>query len=346
MAGNNKVIMAKSGQMISAPDKQSLIFMLSDGWRYEEGLEHGQHDLTQTRMHFAKWNKVFDLSGFKFTRTNEDMFKRAYQMENVSQLISDIDSLKRERGRLSGTMGSFMNPYITWDVKAGANDNYYFTPKPNKNEKSPTAAKVKETDSAIAARKKKELEKSLPYMEKKVAISRKYDSSFAQLIPDSMRSATLQSSVSNIRNLKSLIDMNALTQKLNLENYVKDDVELHRKFTLSFACILLFLIGAPLGAIIRKGGLGMPLVIAVVFFMTFHILNITGEKLAKAGSVAPWAGMWMSTAILMPLAVWLIIAARNDSQVFNKELYLRVWRIISNLVSQLNFLNFKKKISV
>jgi lipopolysaccharide export system permease protein len=156
----------------------------------------------------------------------------------------------------------------------------------------------------------------------------KYDSSFLQMIPDSCRPMAVQTTTNNIRNLKSLIDMNALEKKLNIENYLKFAVELHRKFTLSFACILLFLIGAPLGAIIRKGGLGMPLVIAVIFFMAFHILNITGEKLAKAGSVAPWIGMWMSTAILMPLAVWLIASARNDSQIFIKEFYRRIWSYI------------------
>jgi lipopolysaccharide export system permease protein len=135
-----------------------------------------------------------------------------------------------------------------------------------------------------------------------------------------------------MRNVKSLIDMTSFDGKIQIENYLKLATELHRKFTLSFACILLFLIGAPLGAIIRKGGLGMPLVIAVVFFMTFHILNITGEKLAKTGSLAPWAGMWMSTAILLPLAVWLIISARNDSQIFNKEWYVRVWRLFKKFL--------------
>ena len=124
--------------------------------------------------------------------------------------------------------------------------------------------------------------------------------------------------------------MSSLDKKLKMENFLKYDVEWHRKFTLPFACILLFLIGAPLGAIIRKGGLGMPLVVAVVFFITFHILNITGEKLAKTGAVAPWIGMWMSTSILLPLAAWLIVAARNDSQVFTKEWYIRVWRRIKN----------------
>jgi len=72
--------------------------------------------------------------------------------------------------------------------------------------------------------------------------------------------------------------------------------------------------------------LGLPLVFAVVFFITFHILNITGEKLAKSGSLPPWAGMWMSTLIMAPIAIWLVVTATNDSQIFNKELYLRAWR--------------------
>ena len=71
MSGNNKVILAKEGQMIISPDKQSLIFKLQDGWRYEEGTNHGMHDLTQTRMHFAKWDKMFDLSSRSEEHTSE-----------------------------------------------------------------------------------------------------------------------------------------------------------------------------------------------------------------------------------------------------------------------------------
>jgi lipopolysaccharide export system permease protein len=134
----------------------------------------------------------------------------------------------------------------------------------------------------------------------------------------------LQNTASNLRNLKSLIDVTALDHKLQAENFSKYGIELHRKFALSFACILLFLIGAPLGAIIRKGGLGLPLVFAVVFFIAFHILNIFGEKLVKAGTAEPWLGMWMSTFMMTPIALLLIIAARADSKVFTKEWYMRI----------------------
>ena len=294
MVGNDKVVVAKQGEMIPSPGKQYLIFRLVDGWQYQEGYDRNAHNFTQTRAHFARYDKIFDLSGFKFTRSNEDLFKNAYQMMNVAQLSENIDSLKRDRVHAGNNIGAYMAPYITFNNKG--------------------------KESALLAKN----------LEKKSSRVIRYDSSFLQVVPDSLKAAVMQTVTGNLRSFKSLADMNALDKRLKNENYLKYDVEWHRKFTLPFACILLFLIGAPLGAIIRKGGLGMPLVVAVVFFITFHILNITGEKLAKAGSVVPWMGMWMSTCILLPLAAWLIIAARNDSQVFTKEWYVRVWRWIKN----------------
>ncbi len=294
MAGNTKLILAKEGQMIASPDKQSLIFKLKDGWRYEEGYNHGINDMTQTRMHFAHWDKVFDLSSFKFTRTNEDMFKNAYQMMNVSQLSTTIDSLRRYKTRVFTTVGTGIAPYITYNN---------------------TSKESKQITTTI----------------KQKGHIRTYDSSFLQLVPDSSRVAVLQTAANNLHSFKSLMDINSLDKMLQQENFIKYDIEWHKKFTLSFACILLFLIGAPLGAIIRKGGLGMPLIIAIIFFMLFYVLNIVGEKLAKAGSVIPCIGMWMSTILLLPIALFLINSARNDSRIFTKELYLKIFQFFKNI---------------
>lgn len=98
-------------------------------------------------------------------------------------------------------------------------------------------------------------------------------------------------------------------------------IEWHKKLTLPFACIILFLIGAPLGAIIRKGGLGMPIIISVVFFLTFHMLSITGEKMAKEGAIDALPGMWMASAILLPIGIFFTIKATSDSALFNFEAY-------------------------
>jgi len=292
MMGNNKVILAKEGKMMASPDKQSLIFKLTDGWRYEEGYTRGTLDMTQTRMHFAHWDKVFDLSAFKFTRNNEDLFKNAYQMYNVSQLSQQIDSLARMKVRNMNSIRSLSIPFVT--VGNGTQESLRL-------------------DTLLATAHARTL---------------KYDSSFVQLVDDSEKTVVVSAVLNNLRNMKAQVDNVTMNRKFDDDNYLKYEIEWHRKFTLSFACVLLFLIGAPLGAIIRKGGLGMPLVFAVVFFMVFHIFNIIGEKLAKSVAVAPWLGMWLSTIVLLPLAIWLVVSARNDAQIFTKEWYIRLWRRI------------------
>ena len=110
------------------------------------------------------------------------------------------------------------------------------------------------------------------------------------------------------------------------------NIEWHRKFTLSVACIVLFLIGAPLGSIIRKGGLGTPLVLAVIFFVIFHLLNTFGEKFAKESILPLIPGMWLSTLILTPVGAFLTYKAMKDSQLFNKEAYFRLFKKVRTLI--------------
>ncbi len=126
---------------------------------------------------------------------------------------------------------------------------------------------------------------------------------------------------STIRNISSYCETSKIEQENLSEKIRRHLIEYHRKFTLSFACMILFFIGAPLGAIIRKGGLGMPIVISIFFFIFFHILSITGEKMARQGVIPVWQGMWMASAILTPIAIFLTRKGSNDSVLFNAELY-------------------------
>ncbi len=102
----------------------------------------------------------------------------------------------------------------------------------------------------------------------------------------------------------------------------KHEVEWHLKFTLSFACLVLFFIGAPFGAIIRKGGLGLPLVISVVFFVIYHVISMTGKKSVIAGTLDPVLGMWLSSIVLLPIGIWFTVKANNDSPLLDTD----VWR--------------------
>jgi lipopolysaccharide export system permease protein len=149
-------------------------------------------------------------------------------------------------------------------------------------------------------------------------------SNFNQIIPDS-----LQSNVSESAGYKfPAIQTNMLLlNEVYLQNQVATSlhaIEWHRKFTLSFACIVLFLIGAPLGSIIRKGGLGTPLILAIIFFVFFFLLNNFGEKFAKSGEWTAYFGMWMSSLVLIPIGLFLTYKAMRDSQLFNQEFYYRL----------------------
>jgi lipopolysaccharide export system permease protein len=147
---------------------------------------------------------------------------------------------------------------------------------------------------------------------------------FNELIPDSIRSNMREKILGKISNASMqtqiLIDQD-IPQKKSLWSY---EVEWHKKLMLSFSCLVLFLIGAPLGSIIRKGGLGSPLILAIVFFMLFYFSSTSGEKAAREGSLSSFAGMWLSTFILLPVGLFLTYKAMRDSQLFNKEYYFRM----------------------
>jgi lipopolysaccharide export system permease protein len=110
------------------------------------------------------------------------------------------------------------------------------------------------------------------------------------------------------------------SRQMRLNRYF---IEAHRKFTLSIACLILFFIGAPLGAIIRKGGLGLPTVFSIVFFLIYYLLSITGEKFAKEEIWPVWKGMWLSSFVLLPVGLFLTHKAITDSAIFEWEFYLK-----------------------
>jgi lipopolysaccharide export system permease protein len=147
--------------------------------------------------------------------------------------------------------------------------------------------------------------------------------SFDQILPDSARTMVHERAVAQINSVKPMVDLietEYTTKKKELNSF---RVEWHRKLTFSVACVVLFLIGAPLGSIIRKGGLGTPLVFAVIFFVIFHLLNTFGDKFVKTGTMTPIEGMWLSTAVLTPIGAFLTYKAMHDSNLFNQEYYYR-----------------------
>jgi lipopolysaccharide export system permease protein len=150
--------------------------------------------------------------------------------------------------------------------------------------------------------------------------------SFVSLVPDSDRSYVLERSIAQANQVKTVNEQSALIYDNARQNLLLHLMTWHEKITMSIACIVLFLIGAPLGSIIRKGGIGLPLVFAVIFFVIFFLLNNFGKKLVKQEVLHPVAGMWMSTYVLVPVGLFLTYKALHDSQLFNKEFYFRTYQ--------------------
>jgi len=284
-------IIAKSGVMRVTENKRFLEFNLKDGWRYQErGNYYDPGNSEFIRIGFKEYRKQFDLSTLGFNnRTADSVNKNNERMFSMRQLEKAIDSLRRE------------NLSFSEQTEKELLRQFHFA-------------------AFIDTAWKKE---ALPDISKAKAVK-----SFDELLPDSARENVNQ----NIRNIAGSIRMSnesmTSTLKDKQRNLRKHQIEWHRKIVLSLACIILFLIGAPLGSIIRKGGLGTPLIFAIIFFMIFYFSSTAGEKFAKENTLTPFGGMWLASFILLPVGLFLIYKAMRDSQLFNKEAYARTLRRI------------------
>jgi lipopolysaccharide export system permease protein len=287
-------ITAEKGKMSLSPDKKFLEFNLENGWRYQEKGPYSSKETDFYRLGFKQYKKSFDLSSFDVLKTPDSAFKGGYRMMNVVQLNKAADSLKRvTRDELRSRMNREVSSYL---ISGKLLDSGW---------------KRAEPYPAVPAGTK----------------------SYEEIIPDSAFNTSYTRAAEKINLMKSSLEIIEAEQKMKLKDLRQSLIEWHRKFALSFACLVLFMIGAPLGSIIRKGGLGMPLVIAVIFFLIFHLLNMFGEKFAQNGSVTPLVGMWLSTFILVPIGFFLVYKAMNDSQLFSNEFYFRFFRSVRKKLS-------------
>jgi lipopolysaccharide export system permease protein len=165
--------------------------------------------------------------------------------------------------------------------------------------------------------------------------------SISDIVPDSSFSSANERVLSQAAIVKGTLDINKMEYESRAKSLRLHKMAWHEKFTMSIACLVLFLIGAPLGSIIRKGGIGTPLVFAVIFFVVFFLLNNFGKKFVKEAVIQPVWGMWMATYILVPIGLFLIYKAMHDSQLFNKEFYFRTFRKIQPMLERMR--NFRGK---
>jgi lipopolysaccharide export system permease protein len=147
--------------------------------------------------------------------------------------------------------------------------------------------------------------------------------SISDFISKEKKIMTISTALYSARNIKSILNDQVIELEVKERSMSRYLIEWHRKFTLSFACLILFFIGAPLGAIVRKGGIGLPVIISVFLFLIYYIISISGEKFAREGVIEPWQGMWMSSVILLPVGIFLTNRAITDSSLFDTGFYLQ-----------------------
>lgn len=146
------------------------------------------------------------------------------------------------------------------------------------------------------------------------------------------RYEVLNSAIQSARNSMSMMNYDESSLKDNINKLYKDQNEWYKKFALPFSIVIFFLIGAPLGAIIRKGGLGMPVVISVAFFVIYYVISITGEKMSREGTIDAFIGTWISSFILLPVAIFLTYKATNDSPILNADWYIKIYNKAKHII--------------
>ena len=148
-----------------------------------------------------------------------------------------------------------------------------------------------------------------------------YKKAVVEIIPVALRSRSIEFAQNEMRSVKETIALKVTESDDYQKSILRFIVEYQPKFTLAVSCLILFSIGAPLGAIIRKGGLGLPVVMSILFFLIYHIISTIGEKSAKAGTIDPIFGMWVAIIVLAPLGVFLTYKAAVDSVIFDADSY-------------------------
>lgn len=288
--GNVKMITADSGVMALSPGQRNIIFTLYNGYNYTDIVTGNNYKQVRSfeRMSFKQEQLKFSLKDFDLTRSSEDMLKSSQQMMNVRQLRTSLDSLNH---RFDNKQEAFTQGFTRrWN-----NYNSIKQPQP-----PTTADRALVRDIVIDTI----MTLQWPLLDNFTAAE---------------RSAITEMAIATARNAKENASFNKIDLKSQKENIKKHKKEWHKKFTLSIACLIFFFIGAPLGSIIRKGGLGLPVVISVLFFVVYYVISTIGERMAVFGQLNMFVGVWLSSIVLMPIGLFLTFKATTDAALFDGD---------------------------
>lgn len=294
---NSSIILADSGKMSITPDRTHLFLRLWNGESFENLKDAGASNMRNVpyRRETFSIKEIMLKFDTNFNRMDEQGMRNQYVGKNMAELQSTIDSVGKEVDSIGNMHANNLREYPYVGVR-GYDNSFVDGKLVRTRHPEVKLAKVIDVDSVLRGSSSGE------------------------------RINYLQQGLVKAQRLRQEYEFKSMDLAEKQKSVRRHAIELQKKFTLSFACIIFFFIGAPLGAIIRKGGLGTPLVISVFLFIFYYIIDNTGYKLARDGKWDVIEGMWLSAAVLLPMGIFFTYKAVNDSAVFNKDAYLNFFR--------------------
>ncbi len=293
--GSRIVIKAKNGKLVSSKDSNTLQLILNDGNYYEDILPKNYED-----------------------RPKVPFVKTAFKKNIITIDISEFNKIDVDNENITNT-----NTMLT------TNELRYTIDSLQKNYKTDITSYTDNINQRVGFQKSTQPEVKIKKPKKK------FNSNLLDYFNSNQQLDILNLATSNLESVKYSIETSNTEFKSKQININGHLIALYDKFVIAFACFLMFFIGAPLGAIIRKGGLGLPVVFAMLIFISFHFANTFGKKLAEEGGLTPFLGSWMSSLVLTPLAILLTYRATNDIGLINLDIILApIQQFIKKIVPQ------------
>ena len=286
---DTQIVIADSGRLQSTADKKHLKLTLYDGERFKN-LDNQSGAMLRANIPYMRESFIDEVVyipfNSEFNLWDANLFAGNAQAKNLTEIYRGIDSIRSRTDSIGHSIyDNARLSYLARSLSSGRKDS---------------AQVVKEA-----------------------AETAPFDTLFAQL-RDDQKSSAWKNALSRAETMKSECEFRSSCYTAELNTQLRRHLmESQKKFTLSLSCLLFFFIGAPLGAIIRKGGLGVPVVVSVLFFIFYYIINVAGENNAKVGAWDAHFGEWLSSMVLLPIGGWLTYKANSDSVVFDIEGYKR-----------------------
>lgn len=323
--GNYTVIKAKHGELVSGENSNVLSLILYEGNYYDEIPTKTYQEKLKSpfvKSAFDKYVLNMDLSDFNDVDLDDESLKHPYKMLNTNELRIQLDSFSTD---FNTTVDSYdrviqqrsgVQRALTMQANQKKKTN---SRKINKSRKA-KEAKTLDSNQTDSAKDIKTIDKISDTLAEKTEPVLYTDQSLDSLFweyPYRQRSQLFNVATNSVNSILPQISSkkNVIKQKTILLN--KIEMAMHDKYALPFACVILFFVGAPLGAIIRKGGLGLPMVVAIAVFLTYHFIGLFAGNSAEGGAISAFLGSWLSTMILFPLSIYLTYRATTDQGFVN-----------------------------